>query len=323
MVSSVDATPGRRDRGDQARLSRRRPSPLRTPWWLPSFFVGPTVLLLVVFLLVPLVAALAIAFTNWNGNRAMNAIEFVGLDNFIEVITDEAFWASVGRTVFYAGVSVPFTVGFGLILAIALNRPLAGRGALRAIFFMPAIVNVIAIGSVWLLLLDPTNGPINNALRALGWSEPPGWLTSTDAALPALVLMTIWAGTGYVAVIYLAGLQAMPHELYEAARIDGAGPLRQFATITWPALMPLTAFLVITEIISRSQGFGLIAFMTSGGPGTSTTVMSYFMYQHGILYFHFGYAAAMGIYSMVAVLALVIAVWKIRGRSDLYGEDQS
>ncbi|WP_116947389.1 carbohydrate ABC transporter permease [Jiangella endophytica] len=290
-------------------------------WWVPWLFVAPSLLGLIVFLLVPLIGGLLISFTEWDVISGLDGINWVGLANFETLLGDEQFWAATWRTVIYAGASVPLTVLLGLGLAMALNRPLPGRAALRVIFFLPAVVNVIAIGSVWLLLLNPTSGLLNQGLRWFGWDSPPGWITSPDSALQALILMAVWGGSGYISVIYLAALQEMPQELYEAARLDGAGRIRQFVTITWPALLPMTTFLTITQIIGRSQTFGLIAFMTSGGPGDSTTVLSYYMYQNGFIYYRFGYAAAMGVMSLLAVLVLTLLLWRFQRGRTLYGEE--
>lgn len=303
--------------------ARRRPLVYGMKWWVPWLFIVPALLGLVTFLLVPLIGGLLVSFTQWDVISGLSGIEWVGLDNFSNVLTDAKFWAATGRTVIYAGLSVPFTVALGLIIALALNRPIPGRSALRVIFFMPAVVNVIAIGSVWLLLLNPESGLVNQGLELLGWSDPPRWIASPDTALAALIIMAVWGGSGYISVIYVAALQDMPQDLYEAARLDGAGPVRQFVTITWPALLPMTAFLTITQLIGRSQTFGLIAYMTSGGPGEATTVLSYYMYQNGFMYYRFGYAAAMGVLSMLAVLALTALVWRYQKTSSLYRDEDT
>lgn len=290
-------------------------------WWVPWLFIAPALLGMVTFLLVPLIGGLLVSFTQWDVISGLGGIRWVGLDNFATALSDPKFWASAGRTVIYAGFSVPLTIALGLAIALALNRPIPGRAALRVIFFMPAVVNVIAIGSVWLLLLNPQSGLINQALRLLGMSDPPKWIASPDSALAALIIMAIWGGSGYISVIYVAALQEMPQDLYEAARLDGAGPIRQFVTITWPALVPMTVFLTITQLIGRSQTFGLIAYMTSGGPGDATTVLSYYMYQNGFIYYRFGYAAAMGVLSMLGVLVLTALLWRYQKTRSLYGDD--
>lgn len=283
--------------------------------WAPLLFLAPNLIGVVAFTVVPLVAGILVAFTSWDVVSGLSGIQWVGVQNFAEVLSDAAFGRALARTGLYIAVSVPATVLLGLCLANVLNKPLPGRGALRAIFFLPYVVNPIAIGTVWLIMLNPQSGLVNALLKAVGLENLPGWLTSSAWALPALMIIQVWAGMGYVAVIYLAAFQDLPLDLYEAAEVDGAGPWRRFRVITWPALMPTTVFLVITSMISTSQGFGLIAFLTQGGPGEATTTASYAMYQNGFLYYRFGYAAAIGMTMFLIVLGLTILSWRLqRGR---------
>lgn len=288
------------------------------PGWVGWAFLAPNLLGMLAFTLIPLVSAVLIAFTDWNVVSGLEGIEFVGLSNFVELFGDAKFWSSALRTVFYAGLSVPITIALGLALALALNRPVPGRAALRAIFFLPYIVNAVAIGMTWLLVLNPSAGIVNQGLQALGIDKPPMWFVSSDWALIAFMVMAIWGGIGYAAVIYLAALQDMPVELYEAAAMDGAGPWRRFRTITWPALMPTTTFLAITKFIGASQGFGLIALLTQGGPGESTTVLSYYMYQTGFEYYRFGYASTIGLVTFAGVLILTVLLWRFQRGRGLY-----
>lgn len=287
-------------------------------WWVPYLFVAPNMLGLLIFTLVPMVGGLLISLTNWNVVSGLSNVRWVGLSNFRTLVVDPSFWLATLRTIGYAGCSVPLTMILGLALALALNRPLPGRAALRLIFFSPTVVNIIAIGTVWLSLLNPDSGVINQGLRAVGLSNPPGWLISTHWALPALVLISIWGGAGYQCIIYLAALQDMPEELFEAAKIDGAGAWRRFLTVTWPALMPTTIFLAVTGFIGHSQSFGLIAFLTGGGPGDSTTVLSYYMYQNGFQYYRFGYASAIGVMSFLGVRILTLVLWRVQRGRGLY-----
>jgi multiple sugar transport system permease protein len=155
-------------------------------------------------------------------------------------------------------------------------------------------------------------------LQATGISHPPTWLVSQDWSLVSLILITSWAGMGFHAVIFLSALQALPEDLYEAAELDGAGRWRRFTTITWPSLMPTTTFLAIMSMIGHSQGFGLIAFLTQGGPGDSSTTLSYLMYQNGFQYYRFGYAAAMGMMSFIGVLLLSAFFWRFQRGRGLY-----
>ena len=278
-------------------------------------FLTPNLLGVLAFTVVPLVAGILVAFTKWNVVSGIGGIQWIGLQNFHNLIFDATFRKSLLLTAFFIVVTVPATVLIGLGLATVLNKPIPGRAALRAIFFLPYIVNIIAVGTVWLILFNPGGGILNTVLRWFGIANGPGWLTSSTWALPALMIIAVWSGVGYVAVIYLAAMQDLPMNLYEAAEIDGAGAWQRFRTITWPSLMPTTVFLVITSMISTSQGFGMIAFLTQGGPGTSTTTASYYMYQNGFLYYRFGYAAAIGIFMFVLVLVLTMVSWRLqRGR---------
>lgn len=287
-------------------------------WWIPWIFLLPTVFSVVAFLVVPLFSGLIIAFTDWNVVSGLSGIEWIGLQNFQELFQDDMFWSSTLRTLFYAGVGTPLAVTIGMFLGLALNRPMPARGVLRAIFFLPSLVNVIAAGTVWLTILNPSSGMVNQFLRWLGFTDVPGWFTSQEWALPAIVLMSVWTSAGYVAILIIAALQDMPSELYESAEIDGAGTIRRFTTITFPGLVPILTFLLITSFIGRSQGFGLIQFMTGGGPGDSTTVLSYYMYEVGFHSYRFGYAAAIGVMTMLGVFLLSIVLFRIQRGRGLY-----
>jgi len=299
-----------------SRAGRRGPGGgSTTVGWL---FILPNLLGFLAFTLVPLVSGIGISFTDWNVVSGLSGIEFVGVQNFAELLNDPMFWRAVGRTMVYAGVGVPLTMLGGLVLALCLNGPVFGRTALRVIFFIPHIVSSIAVGFVWLLLLHPTSGLVNLGLLRLGLSDPPGWLVSQDWSLMSLVLITSWSGMGFHSVIFLSALQALPADLYEAAELDGAGWWTKFTTITWRSLMPTTTFLLIISLIGHSQGFGLIAFLTQGGPGESSTTLSYLMYQNGFQYYRFGYAAAMGMMSFVGVLLLSALFWRVQRGRGLY-----
>lgn len=287
-------------------------------WWIPWLFLLPTFLSVGLFLAVPLVAGLAVAFTDWNVVSGLAGIRWTGLANFTEIFNDSKFWASAGRTLFYAGVGTPLAVFCGTLLGLALNRPMPFRGLLRAIFYLPSLVNVIAAGTVWLTLLNPRTGMVNEFLRKIGISEPPGWFISQQWALPAIVLMSVWTSAGYVAILVMAALQDLPAELYESAKLDGANSFRQFTTVTFPGLVPVLTFLLITSFIGRSQGFGLIQFLTGGGPGDATTVLSYYMYEVAFHSYRFGYAAAIGVMTMLAVLVLSVALFRLQRGRGLY-----
>ncbi len=282
--------------------------------WTGLAFIAPNLLGVIAFTLIPLISVILLAFTDWNLVSGLGGIDFNGLDNFIAIARDPGFWNAVGLTLLYVGVSVPLTVILGLALGIALNRPLPARGVLRAVFFLPYIVNTVAIGMTWLMLMNPKSGLVNQTLDIFGIS--PGWFASSHWALPALIVMAVWGGVGYCSLIYLSALQDAPAQLYEAADIDGAGAWQKFRSITWPSLLPTTIFLAVTLTIGASQGFGLIALITSGGPGDSTTTISYYMYQTGFQFYRFGYASAIGLVTFAGVLVLTLLTWRAqRGRA--------
>jgi len=285
---------------------------------LGYLFVAPNLIGFAVFTLLPLIFALAVSFAEWDVISGMDGIRWVGLRNFSNVIADRNFWESARLTLYYAGLSVPLTTIAGLLIALALNGPVPGRGVLRLIFFIPFIANAVAISSVWILLYHPRYSPLNNALRALGIDDPPLWLASSQWAMPALIIMAVWGGAGYASIIYLAGLQSLPEDLYEAAALDGAGRFQKFRAITLPLLTPTTFFLLVTGFIGASQSFGMINLMTSGGPGRSTTVVSYYIYQNGFQFYRFGYAAAMAWFMFVVVLLLTLVLWIVQRRSVHY-----
>ncbi len=288
------------------------------PQWAGWLFITPNLIGFLAFTLVPLIAGIVISFTDWNVVSGVDGISWVGLSNFSALMSDAQFWKAMGRTFLYAGLGVPLTMLGGLALALVLNGPVVGRGVLRLIFFFPHIVNSIAIGFVWLLLLHPSNGVVNNFLRTLGVENTPSWLVSQDWSLLTIIFITSWAGMGFHCVIFLSALQSVPPELHEAAQIDGAGWWRRFTTVTWRSLMPTTTFLAIMSMIGHSQGFGLIAFLTQGGPGDSSTTLSYYMYQRGFQYYQFGYAAAIGVLNAIGVLGLTALMWRFQKGRGLY-----
>ncbi|MGP5198633.1 carbohydrate ABC transporter permease [Brachybacterium alimentarium] len=308
---TAPATPPAPTRRRRPGRAPSEPSPL--VGWL---FIGPNLLGVLLFTFVPLVSVILLSFTEWNLVSGLEGIEFVGLDNFFFVLQDPIFWRSLLITVLYAGVAVPLTLAVGLLLAMALNRDLPGRGLLRACFFIPYIVNIVAIGMTWMMLLDPSAGLLNQFLGSFGAESLPGWFASSRWALPALILVTIWAQAGYACLIYLSALQDAPEQLYEAARIDGAGRWRMFRAITWPSLLPTTVFLLITLFVGISQSFGMIALITNGGPGSSTTTLSFYMYQTSFQFYRFGYASAVGLVTFLGIGALMLVMWRIqRGRA--------
>jgi len=286
--------------------------------WLGYAFVAPNLIGFAIFTLLPLIFAFAVSFASWDVVSGLDGIKWVGLKNFSTIMTDGNFWRSARTTLIYVGVSVPITTAAGLLIALALNGPVPGRNVLRLIFFIPFIVNAVAISATWILIYHPRYSPLNNTLRTLGIENPPLWLASSQWALPALIIMAIWGGCGFAAVIYLAALQDLPEDLFEAAELDGAGTIQKFRAITFPLITPTTFFLLVTGFIGASQSFGMINLMTRGGPGTSTTVASYYVYQNAFQFYKFGYAAAVSWVMFAFVLLLTLGLWLVQRRAVVY-----
>jgi multiple sugar transport system permease protein len=300
----------------ERRQRRRSPEP---PSWVGWAFIAPNLIGFTVFTLVPLVFSLGIAFAEWDVISGLDNIRWVGLENFSRLLDDDKFWSAGGRTLFYAGGAVPLTTIAGLLIALALNGPVPGRTLLRLIFFIPFIVNSVAIAATWILLYDPRYGPVNVALRSFGIDDPPIWLASSQWALTALIIVAVWHGAGYAAVIYLAALQDVPQDLHEAAALDGAGVWQRFRAVTFPFLTPTTFFLLVTGFIGTSQSFGLINLMTKGGPGEASTVLSYYVYLNGFRFYQFGYASAIAWVMFLVVLVLTLGLWRVQRRGVFYG----
>ncbi|HEV2528802.1 MAG TPA: sugar ABC transporter permease [Thermomicrobiales bacterium] len=304
-------TPGRPAPATGTRARRRSPLPSS---WLGYLFILPNLLGFAIFTLLPLAFAFAVSFANWDVISGIDGIEWIGFGNFSDLLRDGNFWGSLKNTAVYVGFSVPLTTLAGMGVAIALNGPIPGRTILRLIFFIPFITNTVAIGAVWLLLYHPRYSPLNNGLRNLGVEDPPAWLASSTWAMPALIIIAVWAGAGYAAIIYLAALQDISPDLYEAANLDGATSWERFRSITFPLLTPTTFFLLVTGFIGASQSFGLINLMTEGGPGRATTVLSYYIYQNGFEFYRFGYAAALSWVMFAGVLLLTLFLWRVQRR---------
>jgi len=240
----------------------------------------------------------------------------VGLANFQRMFASDSFWIALRNTVVYAIGHVPLTMALALLLAMLLNRKLKGIGFFRVAIFFPYITSLVAVAVVWNMLFSPDSGPINQFLQAVGIANPPGWTSSSDWALPAVIITSVWRDMGYYMVLYLAGLQAIPAELYEAAEVDGASAWQRFWNVTIPSLRPTTFFVVVMLTVSSFKVFDLIVVMTNGGPGRSTTVLSQLIYQEGIGEGKFGYSSAISLVLFLIVLTVTVLQFKIQQRRE-------
>jgi multiple sugar transport system permease protein len=279
-------------------------SPLRRQETITGYlFLLPNILGFLIFSSVPVLVTLAISLLDWDLIRAPR---FVGLDNYIKLLTDDALFRKVlFNTGYYVLGTVPAGVILSLLLALAMNANVKGIAVYRAIFFIPVISASVAVAMMWRWLYNTDFGLINVLLTSIGLKGIP-WLSSTACAMPSVILMAIWKSLGYNMLIFLAGLQGIPIHLHEAAAIDGANSFQRFRHITVPLLAPTTFFVLIISGINSFQVFDLAFVLTRGGPGDATNTMVMYIYNQAFQFFHMGYAASIAwvLFAIIFVVTL-------------------
>jgi multiple sugar transport system permease protein len=280
---------------------------------IPYMFVLPQLSLFLVFMFFPLGYALFISFHDWD---MVGQPTFIGVANFVRLANDQVFWFALRNTLVYVAGTVPLSIGAGLMLANALNRPMRGRSIFRSVFFLPVVVSAVvtALAATW--IFNDNYGLLNRLLIFIGFA-PVNWLSSPGWSMVSLILTTIWLRLGFCMTIYLAALQTIPSALYEAARIDGANKLQLFFTVTIPMLGPTTLFLTIICVIYSFHVFDLIFVMTGGGPGYSTIVLVQYIYNMAFQTSEMGYACAIGMALFALILFFTIVRWATSRRSEL------
>jgi ABC-type sugar transport system permease subunit len=269
-------------------------------------FAAPFVILFGVFMAFPILAALILSFTSFGLRDLQSPLgtSFVGLQNYIELFADPKFWTSLGNTVYFVVAGVPLTLILGLVIANALSRGITRfRTAFRVGYYLPVITSIVAIAVVWRFLLNPEVGLINLLLQNLGITGP-AWLANPALAMPSIIAMAVWRNVGFAMVVFVAGMQAIPVVLYEAAAIDGAGRWKAFRYVTLPMLRPTILFMVVITTIGYLQLFEEPFVMTDGGPLDATLSVTMYMYQQGFEFFDQGYASAIA-YVLFVIVAIV------------------
>ena len=281
-----------------------RVRPAITPWWRQYrpdrqweayLFLLPSFIGFLIFVVVPVVAALGLSFVNWN---LLSPPAFVGLANYDQVLTQDSVFRKVfGNTLYFTVTIVPLQLMLGLALAVALNQALRGLTFYRVIYFMPVVTNIVAAALVFQWMFNRDFGIISAPLWSLAEATglplaPPDWLNNPRWAKPAVVMLTLWKNVGFTMVIYLAGLQAIPAHLYEAAEVDGAGAWQRFRHITVPLVSPTTFFLLVIQMIGAFQLFSEAYVMTRGGPAQATLTIAYYIYQNAFEFGRMGKASA-------------------------------
>jgi multiple sugar transport system permease protein len=273
--------------------------------WMGYFFIGPMILGVFVFSLFPILTSFYLSLTNWSFVTGLQNIHFNGIANFKYLFDDAVFLKSL-RNNFILLTALPITLGIAMFLAIIINQYVYLKGFFKVVYFIPQISSVVAVAVVWQVIFHPTYGPVNNALKSLGFTNPPQWLGDPNFAMVSLIMLMVWIDLGYALIIYIAGLQDIPMDLYEAAELDGASWWDKFRKITFPMLGRTTFFLIVTGVIGTFKAFSLIKILTDGGPVHSTSVIVYQIYQSGFVDLKPGYASAMAVVLFMCVLIITV-----------------
>ena len=273
-------------------------------------FILPSFVGFLVFLVIPILASLGLSLFEW---ELLLPPRFVGLPNFVTLAQDPLFRAVLFNTVYYAFGLVPLNIVLSLGLAVWLNTRLRGLTFYRLAFFLPVVTVTVAVALIWKWMYQPEVGLIN---VMLGWLHipSPNWLGDPHWAMPALILMSLWKGFGYNMVLFLAGLQGIPGQIYEAALIDGAGPWQRFWRITLPLLSPTMFFAVVMTVISSFQVFDQAYVMTGGGPANATNTIVLYIFQNGFQFFRMGYASAVAWVLFAVIFAITLVQMRLQGK---------
>jgi multiple sugar transport system permease protein len=275
-----------------------------------SFFVLPSLVPLAAFTLGPMIASAGISLLRWD---LLRPPRFLGLQNYANVVADPDFQAAIGHTLVFIVGYLPLVYLGGLGLALLLNLRLRGSSFFRAAYFLPVVTSWVVVALVWKWLLNPQSGIVNSALHLVGISGP-GWWTDPGWALPSIILTSAWKDLGFVMVILLAGLQAIPSEYYEAAEVDGAGRWERFRSITLPLLSPSTFFVLVISLINSFQVFDQVWVMTGGGPAGASSVVVEQIVRHAFSYNQMGYASAMSWLLFAVILVVTLVQFRLQRR---------
>jgi multiple sugar transport system permease protein len=274
-------------------------------------FLMPGILYFTIFLILPLIAAAYVSFTDWD---IMTPPKRVGLKNYAELLKNQVIRRAILNTFYYAAVTIPVTITLGLMIALALNRAFFGRTVYRIVYYLPVVISAAATALLWIWIFQSQVGLLNHILRSLDLPTQ-SWLVSPIYAMPVIMWTGIWQSLGWSVLVFLAGLQNIPEVYYEAGKIDGANTTQLFRHVTWPLLAPTTLFVFVILIIGSMQVFGTVLIMTDGGPLNSTTVIVHQVYINAFQYLRMGYASAMGMILFLFILVLALTNLRIFGSS--------
>jgi multiple sugar transport system permease protein/sn-glycerol 3-phosphate transport system permease protein len=277
-------------------------------------FLAPSLIGVVLFLVIPVVFVIILSLTQWN---LLTPIRWVGLSNYANIFRFDGFGHSLLVTAYYVLLNIPFQTVLALGLAMLLNNKLPGSGLIRVICVLPFLATPVAMGIVWNWFFSPTTGIINELLGHIGIVGP-AWLSNSATAMPVIAFANIWQYVGYNMLFFLAGLQAVPAALYEAASLDGASKVQQFRRVTLPLLRPALLFVLVTSVIGSFQVFDTVYVMTDGGPGNATSVANLNIYNTAFAGFRIGEASAMSVVLFALIMIITIAQFRYFNRRTTY-----
>lgn len=288
-------------------VRERRLRTLRRSETISGFlFVSPMLIGVTVMVLIPIIATLLLGFADWNFVQGWDGIKWVGLDNFRTLWQDEMFRKSLLNNIVFL-LTVPVYMLISMVLAILIDRYVYFKGYFKVAYFVPYISMTVAV--VWQVLFQPSYGPINELLKSIGIANPPQWIADPNYALISIMMISVWISIGFNMIVYIAGLQSIPKDLYEAADIDGANGWTKFRRITFPLLSPTSFFLLVTGIISTFKVFDIIAVMTQGGPIGSTSMLVWYLYDTAFVNLKVGYASSIAGVLFVLVMLITLGQW--------------
>lgn len=294
----------------QADLAARRES--RTAWLLAA----PAITLMMLFIIVPACAVVVLGFTDFE--LGYSNFRFVGFENYAELLSDRTFRKSLWNTIVYTAIVTPFSIIFGLGVAMLIDAEPRARAFFRTVYFLPVASLLVAMATVWQYMLHPSIGPVNMMLATFGIAGP-NWLGSSSTVLPSLAIIGVWQSVGFNMVLFLAGLTAIPRDLYAAAEMDGVrSGVDRFRLVTWPMLGPTTLFVVTISIINSVKVFETVKALTEGGPNKASEVLLFTIYQEGFVYLRVGYASAMTVIFLAILVALMFLQYRILDRKVHY-----
>lgn len=282
-------------------------------------FLSPWLFGLAALWVIPIVASALLSFSEWD---IITSPTWVGLENYRDMLDDRTFWVSIGVTLKYLVLSVPLYLVAGFILSLLLNLKIRGINLFRTILFLPSVLSGVAVAVLWVALLNPDVGAVNGILRAIGLDDPPRWLDSPTWAVPSVVLVGLW-GIGGGAIIYLAGLQNISAQLYEAALLDGAGPWQRLRYVTLPMLSPTLLFVLLTSLIDAFQVFDTAFVLNRGGQRLGESLNFYLvnLWDEGFQEGEYGYASALAWVMVLAAAAVILVIFRTSSRWVYYEYD--